>query len=164
MSRNSVSWSRAHQGKRRHRTWAGAWLHVLKILVRYRDRLHVYQCRWGDDRKPMARAHYHAGHAPGSVVPRPGDARLPGMQVNRPGRQMIIGFSELQLSTLKTRAANRSMPYQQYAATIIHDALAEPVPRELRPKSAEVLIERCPVHAGPVGDGRHCIACDGGVF
>lgn len=166
MSRVSSSWQRAHQGKRRHRTWIGAWFHVAKILVKFRDRLHVYQCQWGEDREPMAKAHYHAGHAPGSVPVRPADPRyLPGQAVNRPGRQMIIGFNELQLSTLRSRAAGRGMPYQKYAAEIIHDALAEPVPRaEVRPNSAEPMIERCPVHEEPVGDGRHCIACDGGVF
>ena len=207
MSRNSVSWSRAHQGKRRHRTAVGAWLHAVKILIKFRDRLHVYQCQWGDNKQPMARAHYHIGHAPGSVPSRPGDPRVPGMHVNRPGRQMILGFSELQLSTLKSRAAGRGMPWQKYAAEIIHDALARPVPRPLPDLGAdcpvcgdtgqecpcgqmtigdclggcishleilpdayrhgpedEIIVRRCPVHEEPVGDGRHCIACDGGVF
>ena len=26
------------------------------------------------------------------------------------------------------------------------------------------LVERCPQHQEPIGDGRHCIACDEGVF
>jgi hypothetical protein len=155
VSRGSDSWQRAHAGKRRHRTWAGACLHVIKIWIRFRDLLHVYQCRWGDDRQPMATPHYHVGHVPGGAAAAPTAPADRPRKVSRPARQMIIGFNELQLSTLKSRAAGRAIPYQQYAAEIIHDALARPVPPA---------VERCPAHLEPAGDGRHCTACDGGVY
>jgi hypothetical protein len=35
---------------------------------------------------------------------------------------------------------------------------------QVKPEIVARPVERCPQHQEPIGDGRHCIACDGGVF
>lgn len=73
----------------------------------------------------------------------------------------VIWYDEQRQEIVRHRIEGPPKAAWYQVAHEVDPPLDIPVKRRANPL---VTVERCPQHQEPIGDGRSCIACDGGVF